>query len=115
MPVPRSTDAPPRPSTATSRSSALSSPLRRTGTLVYDRQQIVDRLKYLPLSPIRAVDNYTNFGMALTNAGPGSVLNVVGSAAVPIPIFGTKIEGVIAKQIGDLLASEEAYLKSRLG
>jgi hypothetical protein len=52
--------------------------------------------------------------MALTNAGSGSMLNVVGSAAVPIPIFGAKIEGVIAKQIADLLASEEAYLKARL-
>lgn len=53
--------------------------------------------------------------MALTNVGSGSMLNVVGSAAVPIPIFGAKIEGVIAKQIADLLASEEAYLKARLG
>ena len=52
--------------------------------------------------------------MALTNAGPGSVLNVVGSAAVPIPIFGTKIEGVIAKQITELMATEETYTRSRL-
>jgi len=54
----------------------LSSPLRRTGTLVYDRQQIVDRLKYLPLSPIRAVDNYTNFGMT---AGAESVAAAAGT------------------------------------
>ncbi|WP_395726020.1 DUF2505 domain-containing protein [Nakamurella sp.] len=52
--------------------------------------------------------------MSLTNAGSGSTLSVVGSAAVPIPIFGAKIEGVIASQISELLASEEAYIKSRL-
>ena len=52
--------------------------------------------------------------MALTNVGSGCTLNVVGSASVPIPIFGVKIEGVIAKQIGELLASEETYTKSRL-
>lgn len=52
--------------------------------------------------------------MSLVNAGSGSTLNVVGSAAVPIPIFGAKIEGVIASQIAELLASEEAYIKARL-
>jgi len=53
--------------------------------------------------------------MSLANAGSGSTLNVVGAAAVPIPIFGSKIEAVIASQIAELLASEEAYIKSRLG
>lgn len=53
--------------------------------------------------------------MSLVDAGSGSTLNVVGSAAVPIPIFGAKIEGVIASQIAELLASEEAYIKARLG
>lgn len=53
--------------------------------------------------------------MSLVDAGSGSTLNVVGSAAVPIPIFGAKIEGVIASQIAALLASEEAYIKTRLG
>lgn len=53
--------------------------------------------------------------MALANAGSGSTLNVTGSAAVPIPIFGSKIEGVIASQISDLLASEETYTRARLG
>lgn len=53
--------------------------------------------------------------MSLVDAGSGSILNVVGSAAVPIPIFGAKIEGVIASQIAELLASEEAYIKARLG
>ncbi len=52
--------------------------------------------------------------MALTPAGAGSTLAVTGQAAVPIPLFGSKIEGVIVKQIADLLAAEEAYIKSRL-
>ena len=52
--------------------------------------------------------------MSLTNVGSGSTLNVVGAAAVPIPIFGSKIEGVIAKQITELLASEETYTRSHL-
>jgi len=52
--------------------------------------------------------------MALTNAGAGSTLTVVGSAAVPIPLFGSKIEGVIAKQISELMASEETYTRARL-
>jgi hypothetical protein len=55
-----------------------------------------------------------NGTMALTDAGSGSTLNVVGSAAVPIPIFGSKIESVIAAQISELLASEEIYTRSRL-
>ena len=52
--------------------------------------------------------------MSLTNAGAGSTLSVVGAAAVPIPLFGSKIEGVIAKQISELLAVEEVYTRSRL-
>ncbi len=52
--------------------------------------------------------------MALTPAGAGSALTVTGQAAVPIPLFGSKIEGVIVKQIADLLAAEESYIKSRL-
>nr|WP_240188908.1 serine hydrolase [Nakamurella flavida] len=35
--------------------------------LGYDQQQILDRLRYLPLNPFRAVYNYTNYG--LTAAG----------------------------------------------
>ncbi len=31
--------------------------------LGYDQQQILDRLKYLPLNPFRAVYNYTNYGL----------------------------------------------------
>ena len=47
-------------------------------------------------------------------AGDGSTLVVDGEAAVPIPLFGSKIEAVIAEQIGALLASEETYTQSRL-
>jgi hypothetical protein len=52
--------------------------------------------------------------MSLTNAGAGSTLAVAGTAAVPIPLFGSKIEGVITKQISDLLAMEETYTQARL-
>jgi hypothetical protein len=52
--------------------------------------------------------------MALAPAAAGSTLTVDGSAAVPIPLFGSKIEGVIVKQIAELLASEETYTRSRL-
>jgi CubicO group peptidase (beta-lactamase class C family) len=44
--------------------------------LGYDRQQIFDRLKYLPLNPFRAVYNYTNFGMT---AGAESVAAAAGT------------------------------------
>lgn len=44
--------------------------------LGYDQQQIFDRLKYLPLNPIRAVYNYTNFGMT---AGAESVAAAAGT------------------------------------
>ncbi len=44
--------------------------------LGYDRQQIFDRLQYLPLNPLRAVYNYTNFGMT---AGAESVAAAAGS------------------------------------
>jgi len=39
---------------------------------------------------------------------------VKGEAAVPIPLFGAKIEVVITEQIGRLLASEETYTQSHL-
>ena len=52
--------------------------------------------------------------MTLAPAGAGSTLVVKGEAAVPIPLFGSKIEAVIAEQIGALLASEETYTQSRL-
>ncbi len=52
--------------------------------------------------------------MTLAPNNAGSTLVVKGEAAVPIPLFGSKIEGVIAEQIGKLLASEEVYTQSRL-
>jgi hypothetical protein len=52
--------------------------------------------------------------MTLAPNNAGSTLVVKGEAAVPIPLFGSKIEGVIAQQIGKLLASEEVYTQSRL-
>jgi hypothetical protein len=52
--------------------------------------------------------------MTLSPAGEGSTLVVDGQAAVPIPLFGSKIEAVIAEQIGALLASEETYTRSKL-
>jgi hypothetical protein len=52
--------------------------------------------------------------MTLAPAGAGSTLVVKGEAAVPIPLFGGKIEAVIAEQIGTLLALEETYTQSRL-
>lgn len=44
--------------------------------LGYDQQQIFDRLRYLPLNPLRAVYNYTNFGMT---AGAESVAAAAGT------------------------------------
>jgi hypothetical protein len=52
--------------------------------------------------------------MTLSADGDGSILVVKGQAAVPIPLFGSKIEGVIVEQIGLLLASEEVYTQSRI-
>jgi hypothetical protein len=52
--------------------------------------------------------------MTLAPHNAGSTLVVKGVAAVPIPLFGSKIESVIAEQIGKLLASEEVYTQSRL-
>ena len=52
--------------------------------------------------------------MTLSPAGEGSTLVVDGQAAVPIPLFGSKIEAVIAEQIGALLTSEETYTRSKL-
>ncbi len=52
--------------------------------------------------------------MTLAPAGAGSTLLVNGQATVPIPMFGSKIESVIAEQIGTLLAHEEKYTRSHL-
>ncbi|MGS0685966.1 DUF2505 domain-containing protein [Nakamurella sp. GG22] len=52
--------------------------------------------------------------MTLTPNGEHSTLVVKGEATVPIPLFGSKIEAVIAEQIGHLLASEENYTREHL-
>jgi len=52
--------------------------------------------------------------MTLAPAGDRSTLVVTGQASVPIPLFGSKIESVIAEQIGKLLSHEETYTQSRL-
>jgi hypothetical protein len=52
--------------------------------------------------------------MTLAPAGAGSTLVIKGEAAVPIPLFGSKIEAVIAEQIAKLLAFEETYTQSHL-
>ncbi len=52
--------------------------------------------------------------MTLSPAGSGSTLVINGQATVPIPMFGGKIESVIAEQIGTLLGHEEAYTRSQL-
>lgn len=57
--------------------------------------------------------------MTLSPAGSGadasaSTLTVQGNAAVPIPLFGGKIEQVIADQIGELLQMEGDYTRGQL-
>jgi hypothetical protein len=52
--------------------------------------------------------------MTLAPAPAGSTLTVDGNAAVPIPLFGGKIEEVIAGQIGELLQMEGDYTRTRL-
>jgi hypothetical protein len=52
--------------------------------------------------------------MNLVDAGAGSTLTVDGTAAVPIPLFGGKIEGVIVEQVTSLLKSEEAFTRTEL-
>ena len=53
--------------------------------------------------------------LASAAGNPGSsTLTVEGAAAVPIPLFGGKIEEVIAGQIGELLQMEGDYTRARL-
>jgi hypothetical protein len=52
--------------------------------------------------------------MTLAPAPDGSTLTVQGNAAVPIPMFGGKIEEVIASQIGELLQMEGDYTRAQL-
>jgi hypothetical protein len=52
--------------------------------------------------------------MTLSAAGAGSALAVNGTATVPIPMFGAKLEAVISEQIGTILSVEGDYTRSRL-
>lgn len=52
--------------------------------------------------------------MNLVGADDGSTLTIEGTAAVPIPLFGGKIEGVIVDQVTSLLKSEEAFTRTKL-
>jgi len=64
---------------------------------------------------IKGAPASVNGTMTLAPAGPDTCTLVVkGEAAVPIPLFGAKIEAVVTEQIGRLLASEETYTQSHL-
>ncbi len=53
--------------------------------------------------------------MRLAPSAAGSTLTVEGTANVPIPMFGPKLENVIAEQITTVLGTEGDYTRSRLG
>lgn len=53
--------------------------------------------------------------MVLAPAEAGSTLTVDGSASVPIPLFGGKIEQVVVEQVQTLLQAEERYTAGQLG
>ncbi|KAA0022326.1 DUF2505 domain-containing protein [Antrihabitans cavernicola] len=52
--------------------------------------------------------------VTVTNDGTGSVAKVDGEVEVKIPLFGGKIESVIAEQLGRLLDSEDAFTEQWL-
>ncbi len=52
--------------------------------------------------------------MSLTASGTGSTLKVDGQATVPIPLFGGKIESVVAEQVDALLTKENSYTATTL-
>jgi len=52
--------------------------------------------------------------MSLTASGTGSTLKVDGQATVPIPLFGGKIESVVAEQVDALLTKENSYTATAL-
>jgi len=52
--------------------------------------------------------------MSLIPSGAGSALTVDGQAKVPIPLFGGKIEAVVAEQVDSLLSKENAYTANAL-
>lgn len=52
--------------------------------------------------------------MTLTPSDGGSTFTVTGQAAVPIPMFGPKIETIIAEQISQLLQLEADFTRKKL-
>ncbi len=52
--------------------------------------------------------------MELVPSGSGSTLTVTGQAAVPIPLFGGKVESIVVSQIESLLIREAAYTAKAL-
>ena len=52
--------------------------------------------------------------MTLAADGDGSVLRIDGSANVPVPLFGGKIEKVVVEQIAELLVKEEKFTQEYL-
>ncbi len=52
--------------------------------------------------------------MTLAPSGTGSTFTVAGAAVVPIPMFGGKIESIIAEQIVQLLQSEADFTRRTL-
>lgn len=52
--------------------------------------------------------------MTLLAASAGSTLVVAGSASVPIPLFGGKVEQIVVEQVTALLEREDAYTVAAL-
>ena len=52
--------------------------------------------------------------LTLRPATGGSSLSVQGSATVPIPLFGPKVEQIVVEQVGQLLNREAEYTASSL-
>ena len=52
--------------------------------------------------------------MLLTPDGEGSQIAITGTANVPIPLFGGKIEKVIVEQVSELLQREEKFTQQHL-
>lgn len=52
--------------------------------------------------------------ITLAATGTGSSMTVQGQATVPIPLFGGKIEAIIAEQVASLLDSEAEYTATAL-
>lgn len=52
--------------------------------------------------------------MVLNAEGAGSVVVIEGTATVPIPLFGGKIEKIIVEQVTELLQKEETFTQQHL-